>query len=195
MHLQRVKFKDIEQIPHINIQQNFKKDFFGTSPAPFIGRFGYPQVNIGVLSPQTLNDTSHYDSPRQWSLQRLPIGTIASLRYGLVNSRTSWNVKDIHKTGKFLEICQEVGMARKAVELEVRLKEQPKLRIKPEKEIIPFGPQAEVQKARITSNPAVDSRVERVVRKFPEQAAVSRKCRFEAEPEISPHPLEHYGSG
>lgn len=163
MHIRRIKFKDIEQIPHINIKQEFKKDFFGTSPAPFIGRFGYPQVNIGVLSPQMMDHTSPYDSPRQWNSQQLPIGTIASLRYGLVNSRTSWNVKDVHQQGRFIDICQEIGMAKKAVELEVSLKEQPKLHLKPEKEIMPFGPQAELRKARVTSNPTVDSRVEKVV--------------------------------
>ncbi len=54
-------------------------------------------------------------------------------------------------------------MAKRPVELEVNLKDQPKLQLRPEKEIIPFGPQAELRKARITSNPAVDSRVERVV--------------------------------
>jgi len=37
MHLQRVKFKDLEQIPHIQLNKDFKKDFQGSAPAPFIG--------------------------------------------------------------------------------------------------------------------------------------------------------------
>src|SRR3989344_4756767 len=163
MHIQRVKFKDIEQIPQIQVRNNFKKDFFGTSPAPFIGRYGYPQVNIGVLSPQIEGDTSHYDSPRFWSQKAFPIGTIASMRYGLVNSRTSWNIKDVRKQGRFSDLCQEVGMSSKAVEMEINLKHQPQLQLKPEKEIIPFGPQGEIIRAKITSNPKIDSRVERVV--------------------------------
>ena len=163
MNIHRVKFKDIEQVPYMQVRQNFKKDFFGTSPAPFIGRYGYPNVNIGVLSPQLEGDTSHYDSPRLWSQKALPIGTIASMRYGLVNSRTSWNVKDTRTRGKFLDVCQEVGMSSKAVEMEVNLKDQPQLQWRLEKEIIPFGPQGEVLRARVTSNPWVDSRVERVV--------------------------------
>ena len=163
MHIQRVKFKDIEQVPQMQVRTNFKKDFFGTSPAPFIGRYGYPQVNIGILSPQLEGDTSHYDSPRLWSKKALPIGTIASMRYGLVNSRTSWNVKDARTRGKFLDVCQEVGMSSKAVEMEVNLKQQPQLQLKPEREIMPFGPQGEVIRARVTSNARVDTRVERVV--------------------------------
>lgn len=164
MHIKRVKFKDIEQVPHLQLNKKFKKDFQGSSPAPFIGKFGYPNVNIGLLSPQILGDTSHYDAPKLWSAQNLPLGNIASLRYGLVNSRTQWNIKETFKPSRFLDICQEVGMASKPVELEVNLKEYPQLQLRPEKEIIPFGPQAELQKVQITANTKVDSQVEKVVR-------------------------------
>jgi len=164
MKIQRIKFKDIEQISHPQLQKEFKKDFQGSSPAPFIGRFSYPKVNIGLLSPQISGDTSHYDAPKLWSKQNLPIRNIASLRYGLMNSRTQWQVKDAVKKSRFLDICQEVGMAAKPVELEVNLKEKPQLPMKSEKEIIPFGPQSELLKAQITANPKVDSRVEKVAR-------------------------------
>jgi DNA repair protein NreA len=163
MNIQRVKFKDIEQIPSININKNFKQNFQGSSPAPFIGRYGYPNINVGFLSPQFSGDTSHYDSPKQWSSGRFPIGSIASLRYGLVNSRTEGNITGARKPNRFLEIIQEVGMAKKAVELEVNLNKIPQLQLKSQKEIIPFGPASKLQKARITANPKVDSRVERVV--------------------------------
>ena len=163
MNFQRAKFKDLEQIPPIKIKQDFKQDFTGTAPSPFIGRVGYPRVNIGILSPQLSGDTSEYDSPLRWSQNNVPIGTIASLRYSLVNSRTSWNVKDQHGHGKFLNICQEVGMASKPVEVEVNLQERPVVNIHPEREIMPFGPQGEIRKARITSNSHVDARVERLV--------------------------------
>ncbi len=164
MHFHRIKYKDLEQIPQIHLNQDFKKDFQGSAPAPFIGRFGYPKVNIGLLSPQISGDTSHYDAPKLWSQQNLPIGNIASLRYGLVNSKTQWNVKDASKPSRFKDICQEVGLAAKPVELEVNLKDRPQLQLKPEKEILPFGPQAEMLKAQITANPKVDARVEKAVR-------------------------------
>ena len=182
MQIKRVKFKDLEQLPQFKINTNFKQDFQGSSPAPFIGRFGYPKINIGFLSPQLSGDTSNYDSPSSWSQENSSIQSIASLRYGLVNSRTQNSVKDIfqnnnnnnnnnsnnsgnstHSNNRFLEIIQEVGMASKPVELEVHLNKIPKLDIKLEKEVAPFGPASSLQKARITSNTKVDSRVERVV--------------------------------
>ncbi len=174
MNIRRVKFKDIEQIPFFSIKKEFKKDFAGSAPAPFIGRFGYPRVNIGILSPQMSGDTSEYDSPGLWSSQQRTIGSIASLRYSLVNSRTQWNIKDIHRNDSrttFTDILQEVGMAAKPVELEVHLKKQPALQFREEREIIPFGPSAAVQNVRVTANSIVDSRVEKIVRDIDLKAA------------------------
>lgn len=161
MKIRRVRYSDIEQVPFLKVNDNFKTDFFGSSPAPFIGRYGYPNVNIGVLSPQIVGDTSDYNSPKLWNQQNFAIGKIAGMRHGLVNSRLQANIKDLQ--GKFMEIVQEVGMAKLSAELEINLKKKPQLQLKPEKEITPFGPQAVVKKARITENVKIDSRVERVV--------------------------------
>ncbi|MBS3127009.1 hypothetical protein J4228_02475 [Candidatus Woesearchaeota archaeon] len=164
MKIQRVKFKDIEQIPKLQVQKQFKQDFYGSAPAPFIGRFGYPCVNIGILSPQFVGDMSEYDSPRIWREHNAAIGEIATKRYGLVNSRTTWNIKDVHQgNGRFFDIVQEVGMAKKAVDVEVSLTKPPTLSLTTEKEIIPFGPASMVRKARLTENTTVDSRVEKMV--------------------------------
>lgn len=163
MVIRRVKYKEIEQIPKLALNKNFKSDFFGSSPAPFIGRYGYPKVNIGILSPQFSGDTSYYDSPKLWSKGNFAIERIAGLRYGLVNSRSCAQVKAVGKGEKFLEIVQEVGMAKTAAELEINLKQKPQLQFKPETEIIPFGPQAQINKARITANTKVDAQVEKVV--------------------------------
>ena len=163
MELKRVKYKDIEEIPKINLTKSFKSDFSGSSPAPFIGRFGYPNVNVGILSPQFSGDTSYYDSPNLWSKGNFKIGQIASMRYGLVNSRAQCSIKDLHKDNKFINICQEIGMTTKSVELEINLKNTPHLNFKPEREIMPFGPMGDMRNARVTANTRVDSRIERVV--------------------------------
>src|SRR3989338_7825190 len=118
MKLQRVKYKDIEQPLPFSIPKDFKTDFQGSAPAPFIGRIGYPNINIGILSPQFQGDTSYYDAPRLWAKGKFSIGQITGMRYSLVNSRTQGNIKDVHKANRFLEITQEVGMAKKPVELE-----------------------------------------------------------------------------
>ena len=163
MYIQRVKYKDIEKIPKLQINKSFKQEFQGSIPAPFIGRFGYPKVNIGILSPQINDNDTNYDSPKGWSRSNADIGEIATLRYGLVNSRLKWNIKDANSPQRFLSICKEAGMASKPIEAEVALKKIPTLNFKQEKEIIPWGPASEIKTASITSNVKVDSRIERVV--------------------------------
>ncbi len=161
MNIKRIKYRDIEEVPHLRVKNEFKQDFQGSSPALFIGKFGYPNVSVGFLSPQFSGDTSYYDSPKSWSKRDAAIGDIASLRYELVNSRMTGNINKL--SGRFMEIIHEIGMASKAAEMEVSLNKTPQLQNRQEKEIIPFGPAGEVKKARITTNTKVDSRVERVV--------------------------------
>ncbi len=163
MQIQRVKYKEIEQVPQLQIAKTFKQEFAGSAPAPFIGRMGYPNVNVGFLSPQFSGDTSHYDAPRLWSKGKFSIGQVATMRYGLVNSRTQANIKELYKHNRQIEIIQEVGMASKPVELEVALMKMPRLHLTQETAITPFGPGSELRKARITANTKVDNRVERVV--------------------------------
>jgi len=161
MNIRKVRYKDIERVPKLRINKSFKQHFSGSSPAPFIGRIGYPHINVGVLSPQFSGDTGHYDSPKHWSKNNAQIGEIASLRYGLVNSRMKMQVKG--NNSKFHSIAQEVGMARKAVEMEVKLTKPPSLNIQNDSLIKPFGPSSTIEKARVTENVRVDTRVERVV--------------------------------
>ena len=43
------------------------KDVGGSSPpSVFVGRFGYPTVDIGPLLPQEYGDTSLLDTPERW---------------------------------------------------------------------------------------------------------------------------------
>jgi hypothetical protein len=62
-----------------------------------------------------------------------------------------------------MEVVQEVGMATKAAELEISLHQKPLLKMKSEKEIIPWGPAATVEKSRIVTNTKIDTRIEKVV--------------------------------
>ncbi|MBR9683263.1 hypothetical protein GOV03_01865 [Candidatus Woesearchaeota archaeon] len=164
MQIKRVKYKEVERFPEFNLNKSFKEDFFGSSPAPFIGRFGYPYVNVGVLSPQFSENTGIYDAPREWSASNFSINKIANMRYGLVNSQQKARVHDLlNQKSKILEVCQEVGMASKPVELEINLTDKPKLHLEKESEIIPFGPAGKVRKIRITENTKVNSKVDKIV--------------------------------
>ncbi len=181
MNIRRVKFRDLEQVPYMRVRENFSQGFQGSAPAPFVGRFGYPKVNVGILSPQFLGEMQKYDSPRMWNADDTPIGVVASRRYELVNSRVRSEVQQVRsyyassklspgspsksaeagKAGKVLEVAREIALARKAVDVEILLRKKPALSAHPEKEIIPFGPQGEIAKVQLASNPSADSRLEK----------------------------------
>ncbi len=140
------------------VKKPSKKDLFGSSPTPFVGRFGYPNVNVGVLSVE--DDSSIYDAPRLWSTQDFDIPRIVDLRSSLVNSRFKVHIKG---NSKFLDISKEVGMASKPVEMEINLDKKPKFHLNTNPFIAPTGPNANLENARITANPKIPRKVERVV--------------------------------
>ncbi|MFH1331993.1 MAG: hypothetical protein ABIH63_01785 [archaeon] len=143
------------------VKKLVEKDFYGSSPAPFVGHVGYPFLNVGILSPPyTADDAWRYDSPRFWSSNDYRIAELVDLRSSLVNSRFNINVK---QQSKFLSIAQEVGMASKPVDVEVNLKKKPKFFVNVNDVVAPMGPHAQLEKVRVTENPKVSQKVEKVV--------------------------------
>ncbi len=137
-----------------------REQFFGSSPAPFVGRFGYPFVNVGVLSPpETTEDAWLYDAPRFWSARQFQIPEIVEFRSSLINSHSKSHVRS---ASRLQEISRQVGMAEKPVELELFLKRMPVLRMSADSVSAPTGPSAEVRFAKITSNPKIPAKVEKV---------------------------------
>ena len=54
--------------------------FSGSSPPEiFVGKWNYPNVYIGILSPQEHGDTSLLSSPEAWHLKKLTIPQILEL--------------------------------------------------------------------------------------------------------------------
>lgn len=138
-----------------------KEDFLSSSPAPFVGRFGYPNVSAGILAPpEQSQDAWLYDAPRFWSSQDFGIDEIVGLRSALINSRFKINIR---QTNRFLEISQEVGMASKPVDLEVKLDKKPRFRLSFKPDIAPMGPNARLENVSVTSNPKISHKVDKVV--------------------------------
>jgi hypothetical protein len=140
---------------------DIKEDFLGSSPTPFVGHYGYPFLNVGIMSvPDAKEDTWEYDAPKYWAEKEYEIPRIIDFRSNLINSRFKAHAQD---RNKLLEISQEVGMASIPVDVEVNLKEKPKFRLKTDSYTAPMGPNANLEKAEITSNPKVHTKVDKVV--------------------------------
>ena len=75
--------------------KEFKDNFFGPSPAPFIGRFNYPNINVGFLSLDEAKDASLHDAPKEWNKQNFSIQNVAEKRVelNLINCRKNRYIK------------------------------------------------------------------------------------------------------
>ena len=137
-----------------------KENFSTEGVAPFIGRYGYPEINIGILAPpEETGETWLYDAPKYWSFKNFQIPKIVEFRSALINSREKMNVR---KKGKFLELNQEISMASKPVDMDINLKGKPRFRINYDNFMAPTGPYAELKKAELTENPKIHTKVQKV---------------------------------
>jgi len=138
-----------------------KSDFSSSSPAPFVGHYGYPNVNVGILSPARLDEEPElYDAPKYWAEHNFEIPKIVDLRSSLINSRFKIQIKN---QSRFLDISKEIGMASKPVDVEISVDEKPRFRLKVDSYNAPMGPNAKLKNAKITSNPKISGYVEKVV--------------------------------
>jgi len=136
-------------------------DFSSQSPAPFVGRYGYPFVNVGILAPpNSVPDAWRYDAPGFWAEKNYSIPSIMELRGALVNSRSRARITE---QNRFLDIGKEVGMAQNPVDIEIQLQDKPRFRLSSNSDTAPMGPYGNLKKARVTSNPKVHSKVEKTV--------------------------------
>jgi len=136
-----------------------QQEFTGSAPAPFVGRFGYPYVNVGILAPQKHDDNAwEYDAPRYWAQQNMGIADVAAFRASLVNSRFTSNVK---QPDKLVEIAQDVAMAAKPVDVDVSLEKKPNLNLQTDRWVAPMGPQARLKQLQLATNPRIPTKVQK----------------------------------
>lgn len=135
-----------------------KEEFQGTTPNVFVGRYGYPHIRAGILSTEQYD---HHDEPRLWSGENYGIPKIISLRQEMVNSAFQVHVKSFQQ--RFLEMSQEIGMAVKPVDIEVKLSKKPVYQINYQQEAAPHGPTLKLEKAQFLENPKIPRPIDYVV--------------------------------
>ena len=74
------------------------KDLAGSSPpSVFVGRYGYPKVDIGPLIPPEFGDTTVMDRPEMWMGKS--IDEIVDFRFRLVRGKYRIDATDFRKSG------------------------------------------------------------------------------------------------
>ena len=138
-------------------------NFSGSSPPElFVGRFNYPYVFTGILSPPYYDEEAFkLGYCESWFKERLPIEDILKNRSSMVYSRFVTNVKN--PKGKLLDVLQEVSMATKPCSVEFHLKKKPTIRISLDSSMPPIGNPAPLKKAELEENPSIPKKVDYLV--------------------------------
>lgn len=140
------------------------KEFSGSSPPEiFVGRWNYPNVYAGILSPDESGDTQIMSSPEIWHQNRMPIPDILNMRNKLVYGRKQSNIKQKISSSNFLSVFKEIAMAHKSVSTEFRLKKPITKNLERESKVPLIAHAADVEKVRLQENPKIKPRVDYLV--------------------------------
>lgn len=135
------------------------RDIEGCSPpAVFVGRHGYPKVDIGPLLPPEFGDTSEMDTPEMWVGKS--IDEIVDFRFKLIRGKYRIDARDFRKAGRIVDQVQELALTKKPIEVEANFSQKPRGRVILDDEVQPFGPSARMEKMR-SSNGRFDRYLER----------------------------------
>lgn len=141
-------------LPKVFPKTAFSKDFFGPSYNIFVGRVGYPNVNLG---PMASTAGQIVDDPSKWF--GLPYEQIIEMRYLLIRSRSLVNIK---QDSKFIEENQLITLS-KPIDIEMMFKKHPVYRWEFSHMLAPSGPVADIEKLRLAENPKIPIKLEKIV--------------------------------
>jgi hypothetical protein len=124
------------------------KDIEGCSPpAVFVGRFGYPKIEIGPLIPPQFGDTSLMDKPEFWVGKT--IDEIVDFRFNLVRGKYRIDARNFKEGGKIVDNVQELALTERPLEVEASFTQKPRGRVILDDEVQPFGPSARMESMTI----------------------------------------------
>ncbi|MEK6871875.1 MAG: hypothetical protein AABX16_03145, partial [Nanoarchaeota archaeon] len=115
-------------IIYSSLSWNFKKKthFSGASPPEiFVGRYNYPHVQAGILSPEIFERTEEMSMPEIWHQKNFSIHDVLMRRSQLIHGKFNARIKNPLKEKNFIHLLQELSMAHKTVSTEVFLKKSP----------------------------------------------------------------------
>lgn len=122
-------------------------DLAGSSPpAVFVGRVGYPKVDIGPMVPGMYGDTYDMDRPELWKGRS--IGDIIDMRSGLVRGKYRIDATDPASGGRIVSKVQDLALTERPVDVEARFEHKPRARVTLDDEVQPFGPSARLERMR-----------------------------------------------
>ena len=138
------------------IEKSVSIEFFGPSISVFVGRVGYPNINIGPLG--AIEFKRDLDNPNSWFGK--DYSEIIELRSYTLRSKY---IQNVYSKSIFIEKIQELALSSKPVDIEMYFKRKPVMKLSFSDIIQPMGPSATLKKLRITENPKIQNKVEKII--------------------------------
>lgn len=138
-------------------QPKIKLQFSGSAPEIFVGKYNYPEVYTGILSPNEYGSTEKFSMPEIWFRENAGIEDIMKFRSQMIYSRFQSHIK---KGSRFLGVMQEIALASKPVATEFRLKKKPQISFSLAHHMPVVGNPAPLASARVEENPKVERKVD-----------------------------------
>jgi hypothetical protein len=140
------------------IKERIGNEFFGPSTSVFIGHNFYPNVYAGPLASLDSEKPETFASPQEWFGK--PYGEIIEMRSFVLRSKQREN---IFSRSKFVEENQELALAKKPTDVELTFKKKPTISFEYSDIVQPMGPSGTLRKMRITENPKIAKKTEKIV--------------------------------
>ncbi len=133
-------------------------EIIGSSPTDiFIGRYNYPNIQIGPMLPPEFGDTSILAAPEKW--RNLSIENIVEMRSKLLRGMYQTKATNV-EAGKVEERIRDLALAEKSTITQIDFIKRPFVTIPLNDEVQPFGLSAKFDDFHI-DNVASDKRIER----------------------------------
>ena len=140
------------------------REFSGSSPPEiFVGKWNYPNVYTGILSPVGYGETQVFSSAELWHERKLQIPEILNFRKKLIYARVKNSIKNIFKKDNFTGVFHEIAMASKPAAIEFKLK-KPVFRNDERESSVPLiKNSAPIDSVRLEENTKIESKVDSIV--------------------------------
>ncbi len=132
-----------------------------TPPEIFVGKWNYPNVYTGILSPQEHGDTQILSSHELWHKEKLPISKIMEFRNQLIYGRTQSYIKNPNT--KFLSVMKEIAMTHKSISTSFFLKKPITKNTEAESRVPLIPKAAPVEKVQLEENAPVKEKIDYLV--------------------------------
>jgi len=135
------------------------REFSGSSPPEiFVGRYNYPNINVGILSPTIQGNTKIMSSVEEWHKNKLQIPKILNLRTQLIYGRTQNHIKKLNQ--KFISTMKEVALTNKSISTEFKLKKSISAHKEHDQAIPLITNAAQIEKVTLQENPIIKPKID-----------------------------------